>query len=47
MNQGNKNVHHYLDCGLGNVFLEGGFEVIETPYGQGRSISCVHLVTQL
>ena len=39
MNQRNKNVHHYLDCGLGNVFLEGGFEVVDTPYGQGVSIN--------
>jgi len=38
MTKSKKNVHHYLDCGLENVFLEGGFEVIDTPYGQGITI---------
>jgi DNA-binding transcriptional regulator YiaG len=39
MTKPRNNVHHYLDCGLENVFLEGGFEVIDTPYGQGVTIN--------
>jgi putative transcriptional regulator len=38
MSKPGKNVYHYLDSGLENVFLEGGFEVIDTPYGQGVAI---------
>jgi len=34
-----KNIHHYLDCGLENVFLEGGFKVVDSPYGQGVTIN--------
>ncbi len=30
--------YHYLECGLSNVWLENGFEVHETPYGEGVSI---------
>jgi len=39
MTKSKKKVHHYLDCGLDNVFLEGGFEVIDTPYGRGVTIN--------
>jgi putative transcriptional regulator len=31
-------LYHYTMCGLDNVWLENGFEIIETPYGQGVSI---------
>jgi DNA-binding transcriptional regulator YiaG len=30
--------HHYLDCGLDNVWLEDGYDVHRTPYGKGISI---------
>ncbi len=39
MTKSRKNVHHYVDCGLENVFLEGGFNVLDTPYGQGVTIN--------
>ena len=38
MNKFGKNVYHYRDCGLENVFLEGGFEFVDSPYGQGITI---------
>jgi DNA-binding transcriptional regulator YiaG len=38
MSKSGKNVYHYRDCGLENVFLEGGFKVVDTPYGQGVTI---------
>jgi putative transcriptional regulator len=31
-------VLHYLDCGLSNVWLVGGFEVVDSPYGPGVAI---------
>ncbi len=31
-------MHHYMGCGLPNVYLQGGFEVVSTPYGEGVSI---------
>ena len=31
-------LHHYLDCGLDNVWLTSGFKPISTPYGDGISI---------
>jgi DNA-binding transcriptional regulator YiaG len=30
--------HHYTECGLDNVWIEGGFEIIDSPYGAGVSI---------
>jgi putative transcriptional regulator len=32
------NRYHYIESGLNNVWLENGFEVRETPYGEGISI---------
>jgi len=31
-------VYHYTECGLPNVWLQNGFTIHETPYGQGVSI---------
>ena len=33
--------YHYLDCGLDNVWLLDGYEVHDTPYGEGTSIADV------
>lgn len=33
-----KNILHYTGCGLDNVYLEGGFTIRNTPYGEGVSI---------
>lgn len=30
--------YHYLDSGLDNVYLENGYEIHKTPYGEGVSI---------
>lgn len=30
--------YHYIDSGLDNVYLENGFTVHQTPYGEGVSI---------
>jgi DNA-binding transcriptional regulator YiaG len=30
--------YHYRDCGLDNVWIEGGFDEIDSPYGKGISI---------
>ncbi len=30
--------YHYRDCGLDNVWLENGYDVHQTPYGEGISI---------
>ena len=30
--------HHYTQCGLGNVYLRNGFEVVSTKYGQAIRI---------
>ena len=30
--------HHYTESGLENVWIEGGFKVIESPYGPGVEI---------
>jgi DNA-binding transcriptional regulator YiaG len=30
--------YHYEDSGLDNIYLENGFTIHETPYGQGVSI---------
>lgn len=34
-----KNLHHYMDCGLDNVWLDGGFDYIESPYGEAITIT--------
>jgi DNA-binding transcriptional regulator YiaG len=34
----NAHVHHYIDCGLDNVYLQGGFQEIRSPYGNGVAI---------
>jgi DNA-binding transcriptional regulator YiaG len=31
-------LHQYVDCGLNNVWLEGGFDDVESPYGPGIAI---------
>lgn len=31
-------MYHYQGCGLPYVFLQNGFELVDTPYGQGVSI---------
>lgn len=31
-------MYHYTGCGLPNVFLENGFEIVQTPYGEGVTI---------
>jgi DNA-binding transcriptional regulator YiaG len=28
-------MYHYLGCGLPNVFLQNGFELTKSPYGEG------------
>lgn len=28
-------MYHYQGCGLPNVYLQNGYELVETPYGQG------------
>lgn len=33
-----RNMYHYTDCGLPNVWLQNGFHVVMTPYGEGVSI---------
>ena len=30
--------HHYKESGLDNVYLENGYEAVETPYGPGLTI---------
>ena len=30
--------HHYVECGLPNVYLANGFAYSDTPYGKGISI---------
>src|ERR1700730_8979774 len=31
-------MYHYIESGLDNIFLENGFRVHKTPYGEGVSI---------
>lgn len=33
-----KQYHRYRDCGLDNVYIEGGFDEVESPYGEGVAI---------
>lgn len=30
--------YHYRESGLDNVYLEGGFEIVKSPYGEGVAI---------
>ncbi len=30
--------YHYVQCGLDNVWLANGFEIVDTPYGQSVKI---------
>lgn len=30
--------YHYVECGLPNVWLLSGYEIVESPYGDGVSI---------
>lgn len=32
------NQYQYIECGLDNIWLDNGFEYVETPYGNGVSI---------
>ena len=32
------NPYHYTECGLNYIYLENGFRIHETPYGEGVSI---------
>jgi len=34
----NKNHYHYTMCGLDNVYLENGYTIKKTPYGDGISV---------
>lgn len=36
--QGENEVYHYRECGLGNVWLANGYDEHSTPYGEGVSI---------
>lgn len=31
-------IYHYTECGLSNVYLEGGFSEIQTDYGPATSV---------
>jgi putative transcriptional regulator len=31
-------LHHYRDCGLDNVWIKGGFDEVDSPYGPGIAI---------
>lgn len=33
-----KELYHYVQCGLDNVWLTNGFQIKSTPYGQGVAI---------
>lgn len=35
-------LYHYTECGLSNVYLENGFNVLKTPYGDAVSVDNVH-----
>jgi DNA-binding transcriptional regulator YiaG len=35
------NAYHYVQCGLDNVWLGNGFEIVETPYGRSVKIEQV------
>jgi DNA-binding transcriptional regulator YiaG len=42
----NTKILHYADGGLNNVWLESGFEIRTTPYGEGVAIHDVDGLTQ-
>ena len=31
-------MYHYTGCGLPNVYLKNGYEIVKTPYGKGVTI---------
>jgi putative transcriptional regulator len=31
--------YHYRDCGLENIWIEGGYEEVDSPYGPGVAIT--------
>lgn len=33
-----ENLYHYTECGLDNVFLENGYETIDTKYGKATAV---------
>ncbi|MEE9453156.1 MAG: hypothetical protein V3V13_02075 [Paracoccaceae bacterium] len=35
----NHNIHHYKECGLDNIYLTNGVNILETPYGRTTSIN--------
>ncbi|MDD5037268.1 MAG: hypothetical protein PHE55_21285 [Methylococcaceae bacterium] len=35
------NAYYYVQCGLDNVWLENGFEIVATPYGESVKIDRV------
>jgi len=39
--------YHYKECGLDEVYLENGYEVHDTPYGEGVSIHNTELLHKL
>jgi DNA-binding transcriptional regulator YiaG len=42
----NTKILHYTDGGLKNVWLQNGFEIRKTPYGEGVAIHDVDGLTQ-
>lgn len=42
----NKKLHHYIDGGLKNAWLQNGFELRSTPYGKGIAIHDVEGLTK-
>jgi DNA-binding transcriptional regulator YiaG len=44
------NLYHYTECGLDDVWLDGGVDVVDTPYGPGvtfRDIDGLHRIIGL
>jgi putative transcriptional regulator len=37
MNEGQA-MYHYLECGLPKIWLENGYQLHETPYGESLAI---------
>lgn len=37
--QAQKELYHYTDCGLDNVWLASGYKRVSSPYGEGVSIN--------
>jgi len=42
-----KNMFHYINCGLDNIWLKNGFTVKETEYGQAVSINNIESLHNL